>query len=465
VADFHFVEGERERFLEALFDGFRSEGDVQRLAETKLDLRYGRLSGDTVPGRLLALINWAESHGRLGELISDAYNEAPGNPQLESFYENVKDRLTSPSLPAPAPGEMEAAVAAQDWTAVISYGRRFGPERLPDHAHMVAKAWQALSISSHILGRHDGAVMCLATTTSPEGSRVLSGSADGTVKVWDLATRKQVGVYIGHAGDRTHAQQSSPGVSALAATANGQYAVSGTDNGALRVWTIEPIQDSRTLAEAGNWGPVSSLVGVPPTGGIVFAAGARGVTGWEVGSGQPIQQVKPSGFVTSVAVMQAGKRLALGMSDGVIRIWTRTPVKESRKMDTLDVYTRTPIVALAAMPDGQTIVTGSSQGILSLWDGTTGKEMYQFGRHEGAVTTVAVAGDHLLVSAGIDGTIRLWDLDAVRNADAPPERRVLRSHDGPIYGVVVADPCNIVSSGRDRTVRVSTFPPGILQTV
>ena len=48
------------------------------------------------------------------------------------------------------------------------------------------------------LGGHAGAVRSVAV--SPDGSRIISGSYDRTVRVWDLATGTPIGALTGHTG-------------------------------------------------------------------------------------------------------------------------------------------------------------------------------------------------------------------------------------------------------------------------
>ena len=106
--------------------------------------------------------------------------------------------------------------------------------------------WRA-SLESPALVRtlsgHGGWVMALALTGD---GRVVSGSDDGTVKVWDLNSGQEERTLSGHGG----------GVMALALTGDGRV-VSGSYDGTVKVWDLNSGQEERTLS--GHGGGVRAL--------------------------------------------------------------------------------------------------------------------------------------------------------------------------------------------------------------
>ena len=75
---------------------------------------------------------------------------------------------------------------------------------------------------------------------------LISGSADGQVKLWDLTTRTQVAVMNGHAKM----------VTGLAVSLEGQHFYSGSDDGFVRCWSISSTLDQET-GESTN-GPIGT---------------------------------------------------------------------------------------------------------------------------------------------------------------------------------------------------------------
>ena len=70
-----------------------------------------------------------------------------------------------------------------------------------------------------------------------DGTRAVSGGDDGTVRVWDLATGQQRAELTGHDG----------AVRSVAVTADGTRAVSGGDDGTVRVWDLATGQQQAEL--------------------------------------------------------------------------------------------------------------------------------------------------------------------------------------------------------------------------
>jgi WD40 repeat protein len=94
---------------------------------------------------------------------------------------------------------------------------------------------------------------------SPDGKRIVSGSEDGTVGVWDAATGEEKAVLQGH----------TKGVSGVAFSPDGQRVVSWGEDGTVRVWDAATGQEKLTLKERTN--------GV----GVVISADGQRILSWD----------------------------------------------------------------------------------------------------------------------------------------------------------------------------------------
>jgi WD40 repeat protein len=74
---------------------------------------------------------------------------------------------------------------------------------------------------------HQKTVICLAF--HPDGNRVVSGGADGSVRVWDLSSRRAIHVFPGR-GDSVHCVAVSP---------DGRWLATGDAGGDLRLWELD----------------------------------------------------------------------------------------------------------------------------------------------------------------------------------------------------------------------------------
>ncbi len=269
--------------------------------------------------------------------------------------------------------------------------------------------------------RHAGWISALAF--SVDGSRVATGSIDGTARIWDSANGRPITEPL-RLSNYVQVVAFSPDGRALA---TGDYnrlvqlwdAVTGQRSGPpLRqpgiVWSLGFSPDGRTLAVG--------LIGMPADApnGLLWDLAARKT----LGKGMVCR-----GAVESIQFVGGGGRL-----------WTRT-TSEARLWDVATGQPIAPAVSAgvaslvgALAPDAAAMVTGTSEGTVRLWDAQTGRPIglpIDVGR---AVSAIAFgpAGDTFVVGTS-DGTVRLFDRNTGKGLGPA---RVL---DGAIIAVGFAD--------------------------
>ncbi|HUW31881.1 MAG TPA: NB-ARC domain-containing protein, partial [Planctomycetota bacterium] len=118
---------------------------------------------------------------------------------------------------------------------------------------------------------HSDYVRAVAVTA--DGRCAVSGSDDETLKVWELATGREVRTLEGH----------SARVTAVAVTADGRFAVSGSDDRTLKVWELATGREVRTLESHSDW-----VTTVAVTAGRCAVSGSDDETlkVWELATGR-----------------------------------------------------------------------------------------------------------------------------------------------------------------------------------
>jgi WD40 repeat protein/serine/threonine protein kinase len=249
---------------------------------------------------------------------------------------------------------------------------------------------------------------------SPDGRRIAVAGSDGrkqTVKVWDVATQKEI-------------FELPPGQEyfAVAFSPDDHYLVTGRLTAALQVW------DAKTGDAIGTLGSHDREIRA-----VVFSRDGK-----HLASASPDGQVKlwdatrlaenQQGRLTlharvprpssNVAFSPDGRRLATGGERDTIKIWD---VETGQELQTLwghsgEVYT----VAFSPDPDGRWIASGGEDSSVKVWDSRTGKLLHSFRGHTGLVSSVAFSPDGLhLASGSRDTTVKVWDLTLLSEA---PER-------------------------------------------
>jgi len=121
--------------------------------------------------------------------------------------------------------------------------------------------------------RHTGAVCDVAP--APDGRRALSAGADGVVRLWDIARRRELRRFAGHSG----------GVQSVAFTPDGRSALSAGDDNTVRLWDVESGHELRRFEDL-EPAPLSRIFGVAcsPDGQRALACGSgkQRVISWDL---------------------------------------------------------------------------------------------------------------------------------------------------------------------------------------
>jgi WD40 repeat protein/tRNA A-37 threonylcarbamoyl transferase component Bud32 len=235
---------------------------------------------------------------------------------------------------------------------------------------------------------HTNTVSALAVL--PDG-RVVSGSGDTTLKLWDMNRQQCLATLKGHKSS----------VSALAVLPDGRV-VSGSWDNTLKLWDMKQSQCLATLQ--GHKSIVSALA-VLPDGRVVSGSGDKTLKLWDMNQSQCIATLQGhERYVSALAVLRDG-RVVSGAWDKALELWD---MKQSQCIATLQGH-ESNVSALAVLPDGR-MVSGSADYTLKLWDMKQEKCIVTLKGHENNVTALTVLSDGRVVSGSWDNTLKLWDV-------------------------------------------------------
>jgi WD40 repeat protein len=270
---------------------------------------------------------------------------------------------------------------------------------------------------------------------SPDCKRIVSGSDDYTVKVWDADKGKEVLTLKGH----------TSGLRSVAYRPDGKRIVSGSMDKTLKVWDAETGKELLTLK--GHTSHVRSVAYRPDGKRIVSGSMDKTLKVWDAETGKVVLTLKGhTGGVTSVGYSQEGNRIVSASDDYTVKVWD---ADKGQEVLTLKGHAGS-VISVAYSPDGKRLVSGSRDNSVKVWDAQTGKEIRSLKGHTNWVWSVAWSPDSRRIGSGsVDNTIKLWD------AETGQEVLTLKGHTASVVSVGFSpDGKRIVSGSEDNSVKV-----------
>lgn len=289
---------------------------------------------------------------------------------------------------------------------------------------------RTLAMTKTLAGHSDAVWSVLLTS---DRQRLISGSADQTIKVWDLSTGQVLGTLAGH----------TEAIRSMDLSADGRTLVSGAGDNTIKIWDLQTNTLIATLTN--HISPVWS-VDISPDGKTLVSGSNDGtVIVWHLQTGQPLRTIPSHADCVFAAVISPdGRTLATGSKDSTIKLWD---LQTGDLLRTIS-YHSSDVRSLAFSPDGRTLASGSWDQTVTLWDLQTGKLLHTLTEHTARVVTVAFSADgQTLISGSIDHTIKRWNVYT-----GAVLQTITNSSDWVL--TIATDADRLVSGSKDKMIRI-----------
>ena len=250
-----------------------------------------------------------------------------------------------------------------------------------------------------------GSVSCLVATSNKQ--KLISGSSDGTIIVWDMTTLMPI----------LTLQGSKSTIKRIITTFDEKRIIAAGWDNIVRIWDMESGQAIRVIRSHEQ-----DIVGMAlhPVGSKLFLSHKNSITVWDMDIVRTKLSSTEIGEAISSMALSFDKTRLIVASGKTIRIHN---AQTSKLIAVLEMQSDATS-CLASIPNSDGFVSSGWDGNIKVWD-KNGKFLYNLEGHASNVSCLAVSKDgSYLVSGSYDGTIKVWNI---------AERKLLRtmekSHD------------------------------------
>jgi len=270
-----------------------------------------------------------------------------------------------------------------------------------------------------ILLGHEGGVWALQYI----GNTLVSGSTDRSVRVWNIETGEQTHVFRGHTSTVRCLQILLP--TKVGETADGRdivmpkqpLIITGSRDSTLRIWKLPKQTDPRSIQTEADADAedspyhVRTLTGHQHSVRAIAAHGDTLVSGsydcsvrvWKISTGETVHRLQGHAQkVYSVVLDHARNRCISGSMDYLVKIWS---LETGSALYTLEGHSS--LVGLLDL-NCDRLVSAAADSTLRIWDPENGQCKSTLTAHTGAIT--CFQHDSQKVISGSDRTLKMWDI-------------------------------------------------------
>ncbi|KAI4279786.1 MAG: hypothetical protein LQ337_000066 [Flavoplaca oasis] len=292
-----------------------------------------------------------------------------------------------------------------------------------------------------------------AVRFSPKGDKIASCSADATIRIWETSTGSLLHTLQGHLA----------GISTIAWSPDNRVLASGSDDKSIRLWdTVAGKQYPRQLLGHNNY--IYSIAFSPKGNMIVSGSYDEAVFLWDVRSAKQMRSLPAhSDPVGGVDFIRDGTLIVSCAGDGLIRIWDTAT---GQCLRTLVHEDNAPVSSVCFAPNGKFVLAWTLDSCVRLWNYHEGRCVKTYQGHQNVTYSLSgafgVYGDEhgevplgekkaFTVSGSETGEIVWWDVVS---------KEVLqreKAHEDCVLGVdtLAKDGLALmVSCGLDKTIRI-----------
>ncbi|MBY0524475.1 MAG: WD40 repeat domain-containing protein [Gemmataceae bacterium] len=280
---------------------------------------------------------------------------------------------------------------------------------------------------------------------SPDGKTLAVAGSGDAVKLWEVESRKEIGLLPDTTGR----------VGSVAFSPDGKRLATG-GTGIVQVWSVATQAELLNLKPGGG-----GRCAFSPKGNVLATSGPfteKTAILWDLESGK--QQAVLKGhdtYVTALAFSADGKLLFTGSRDGCIKIWSVEAGKVQQTLrEKLLKDSASPVTTLLVSADGKALLASTWDSPVTLWEIGTWKEVAKIDCYKSVESAALSPDKKRIYTARMNSRdVEVWDVATGKKS------LTLSGHTSYVRAISLStDGKTLASGGYDGTARLWTVPSG-----
>jgi len=301
--------------------------------------------------------------------------------------------------------------------------------------------FQALITYNYLqtLKGHTNTVKSLCITT--DNQKIISGSADKTIKIWALETGMLLKTLIGHESY----------VNTVYVINDNTFIISGSNDTTIKIWNLETGNCINTLDDI-HTNMIKSICVTKDNKKIISGSLDHTICL----TNMPIlllRKIRYTEFILFACITTDNTKVISSLFDNTIVI---SDLKTGHKLRTLVGHTDY-LQSICITTDNKKIISLSIDHTIKIWDLESGECLDTLIEHTSAINTICITTDNKkIIYASTDNTIKIWDLETSTFL------KTLNGHTLLVNSIcVTTDNKKIISASDDKTIKIWDLETGV----